>query len=69
MGDGQGVLDGECMITQTEREDVVNMLVSAALRRSSPNKPGAVVGRLLQGELGDKIRQLTSDDFRNVRIK
>jgi hypothetical protein len=55
-------------MTQREKEELVAMLVSAAYLLSAPQKPGALLSKLMS-KYGDKINQLTSDDFANVRTK
>ena len=54
---------------KSEREEMVRLLVGRAiLSCANPFEPGVVVKKML-ATYGDKIRQLTSDDFKDVRIK
>jgi hypothetical protein len=56
-------------MNKLEREEMVTTLIGRAfLSCSDPRKPGIVVQRMLH-KYGDKIKQLTSDDFKDVRIK
>lgn len=52
---------------KSEREEMVIRLVERAfLSCVDPRKPGELVRKMLP-KYGDKIRQLTSDDFKDIR--
>jgi hypothetical protein len=52
---------------KSEREEMVARIVEWSIFAcTDPRKPGAALKKLL-GRYGDKIRQLTSDDFKDVR--